>query len=304
MIILNGIHEVQVLQYVNSSEMSAETVKTNESMCIQTFPCGAMVSHKQHMITLPTCIQDPDNQTLDDTTYILNLPILTPLMSEKTREQFSAEELYLSELEIQLPELPNKTLKENLALKKAYATLGMDTIQLIQDMNQSLATGKLFWNNLSHPEDPWITLANDAKSGWTDFTNWLTDPFGLIGKVITVAHILLTAYLTYRIHTIFATMFTLQMQQASAAIVLAKIPAHEVHNRFVMTLDTMSNATDTSIDDKIQLVPFDIYSHSPQLSNEYHVPDLLVWLTLLTLLFYVMAKMAQKRCTPTLQKSF
>lgn len=149
-----------------------------------------------------------------------------------------------------------------------------------------------------HPTDVWIDAANSVTSGWNKFTDWLGDPFGITSKIITITHIMVTLYLIYRVQSLMATMCVLQMHTAKAATTLTKVSSEQLRQRILTALIPPAVQTQETVEDEgsqSNPFPYTLLNHSPQLSNDYHVVDIFIWITLLTLLIYVVVKLARQK---------
>ena len=98
------------------------------------------------------------------------------------------------------------------------------------------------------------------------------------------------------------------MMKVTTALTWSRIPTTQVQNRLLVTIPArisfptgeelkFFNETASQDTDVTQLIsfPFNIGNHTPQLSNDYHVLDVLILLTLLIFLFYIIAKFASKK---------
>lgn len=118
---------------------------------------------------------------------------------------------------------------------QAYQSLGVDSLKLIQNMNQTPEKGLIFLANETHdyPIDIWTNAATNIKSGWESFLGWMGDPFGLTSKILTLLHIMVTLYILYRLHSILTA---IAMMKVTTALTWSRIPTTQVQNRLLMTI--------------------------------------------------------------------
>ena len=281
------------------------------SLCVQQYPCDSIIRYHDQLILLPHCATRDEDPNEADTTYVLNLHVLAPLLSAETQATFSASEVYLSPLNMHLPELTNDTIASNKALWQAYDSLGVNSLKLINDMNQTLDKGLVFLLNETYerPPDIWVQTGTSIQSGWRSFVTWMGDPFGLTSKILTLLHIMVTLYILYRLNAILTAVAMLQISRSTATLVWNKIPQVQVHERILMTIpaqisipidDTgkvqnLSNSSLATANAQLISFPFGFSNHTPQLSNDYHVLDVMIWLTLTTILIYVIVNFTSKK---------
>jgi hypothetical protein len=178
-------------------------------------------------------------------------------------------------------------------------------------MNQTLDKRLVFLLNETYERtlDIWVQTGTSIQSGLRSFVACMVDPFGLTSKVLTLLHIMVTLYIPYRLNAILTAVAELQVSGSTATQVWNKVPPIQVHKRILMIIPAqlsistdvagmVQNVSNSSLEtENAQLIsfPFGFSNHTPELSKEYHVPDVMIWLSLTAILIYVIAKFTSKK---------
>jgi hypothetical protein len=273
LILLKKISSYQIITSANTSL----TVASNCSACLKTVPCGSRIQAGAQMTLIPLCPVVLEWQKSQPPAHILNLQVLGPLLDASLLRELSTEFTFNNPINVTLPNVTVFQPQNDQKLSDAFRTLGMQTIHLTTAINQSLEKGIIFQSSADHIvyKISQEGFAYSVAAGWESFKNFFTNPFQIFTKLDMLLQWVALAYLFYRVRILGAALAVRHI----AAQTLKE--ANDVHARkledFIQRLNTVPQTSST-------------FDYKPQLSEQYHVVDILIFLTLVAIGLYLVSQ--------------
>jgi hypothetical protein len=278
LILLRNIPTYQIITGVNKSL----TVVTNCTACLKSVPCSSKIQAGTHIAIIPTCSVDQQGQQLEPPAHIINLHVLTPLLDEKLLKDFSTEFTFSNPIQMTLPNISVFQPQRDQKLSDAFRTLGMQTIHLTTAINQTLEKGLIFQSASDHivyklSEEG---FGHQVAVKWRAVQNFFSNPFQIFTKVAMLLQWIAIAYLFYRSRILTAA---LAVRQVTAQQVKTANDAQARKlEEFMQQLNAVTPASS-------------MFVYKPQLSEQYHVVDILIFMTLVTIGIYLVSKLTVNR---------
>jgi hypothetical protein len=277
LILLRNIPTYQIITGVNRSL----TVVTNCTDCLKSVACGSKLQAEKHIAIIPIC--SVDQQQPQTPAHIINLHLLVPLLDEQLLKDFSTEFAFSNPIQMTLPNISVFKPQGDQKLSDAFRTLDMQTIHLTTALNQTLEKGLIFQSASDHivyklSEEG---FGHQVAVKWRAVQNFFSNPFQIFTKIDMLLQWIAIAYLFYRSRIL------------SAALVARQISAQQVRTandaqakkleEFMQQLNAVTPASSS------------MFVYKPQLSEQYHVVDILIFMTLVTIGIYLVSKLTVNR---------
>jgi hypothetical protein len=271
MILLSNVPNYEVI----TSESNSTTVYSNCSACLKTVPCGSKIQAGSSIVLIPNC--PSMGQGKEVAAHLINLQVLAPLLDSQLLQELSAEFTFGNPINVTLPNITVFKPQDEQKLSEAFRTLGIQTIHLTTAINHSLSEGLIFQS----PSDHIVYKLSEqgigyrVRVGWESFTNWLSDPFGIVTKVITLLQWIALGYLLYKVHILSTAMAIRPI--AVQALRQANVSHTQKLEGFFQRQNTPST-------------PPVLFEYKPEVSTEYHVLDFCMLVTLIAIAIYLVIK--------------
>jgi hypothetical protein len=278
LILLRNIPTYQIITGVNKSL----TVASNCTACLKSVPCGTKIQAATHIVIIPKCSVDQEGQQSESPAHIINLHVLSSLMDDKLLKDLSTEFTFSNPIQMTLPNFSVFQPQGDQKLSDAFRTLGMQNIHLTAALNQTLQKGLIFQSASDHivyklSEEG---FGHQIAAKWKAVQNFLSNPFQIFTKIDMLLQWIAIAYLFYRSRILSAA---LAVRIASAQQVKS---ANDAQARkledFMQQLTAVTPASS-------------MFVYKPQLSEQYHVVDILIFMTLVTIGIYLVSKLTVNR---------
>jgi hypothetical protein len=276
LILFRNIPTYQVITGFNKSL----TVMTNCTACLKTAPCGSKIQAQKYVAIIPTCSIDQQGRQPELPAHIVNMHLLLPFLDEQFLKDFSTEFTFNNPIQMTLPNITVYKPQGDQKLSDAFRTLGMQTIHLTTALNQTLEKGLIFQSASDHivyklSEEG---FGHQIAVKWKAVQNFFSNPFQIFTKIDMMLQWIAIAYLFYRSRIL------------SAALAARQISAQRIANssqvrKLEEFMQQLNAVTPTS--------PMFVYK--PQLSEQYHVVDILIFITLITIGIYLASKLTVNR---------
>lgn len=276
-VFFNNVPRYEIIE----SQDVTRNVQTNCSTCIHTVPCGVKIQTDSLIILIPRCPSLTDKEQFTTVSHVLNLQAIAPLLDPKLLEEFSAETTFFNPVNISLPAINVFQPQNQQKLSDAFRTLDTQSIHLTAAINQSLAKGLIFQSSADHIvyKISEQGFANRITASWESFKSWFSNPFQIITKLLTMLQTIAIIYLFYRIHVIAGALSLLQ----------AGVHAfREVEENTVKRLEEFFRQQNESPTGKPPLI-----NYVPQVSEDFHVMQTLIFLLLAGIILYAVGKRIQ-----------
>ena len=283
---------------------STQTFINNCMLCIQTLSCGSTIKINDTICIIPNCSfgkQDFNETTLNS--HVLNLQAIAPMLNEDLLRQLSSAESFGQQANLSLPlmNVYNKEYDEN--IKTASKNLGDDTLDLRQALNITLKQGKLFTTQGDHIIYQLENgLGYKLQTNWNAFTSYISSPFEITSKHFMIVQFLATGYLMYKVHFLA---ISLAARPAQAGVIILSDPAQFFHS-----INEAANSSTTSFPFTTTIGKIDhlqkyfaptsaaagpVFNYSPQISEDYHVLDAFLIVTIIIISICFMLRFARQR---------
>jgi hypothetical protein len=278
LILLRNIPTYQIITGVDRSL----TVVTNCTACLKTVPCGTKIQAEKHIIIISTCSIDLQGQQTQTPAHIINLHLLLPFLDEQLLKDFSTEFTFSNPIQMTLPNISVFKPQGDQKLSDAFQTLGMQAIHLTKAINQTLENGLVFQSASDHivyklSEEG---FGHQVAVKWRAVQNFFSNPFQIFTKIDMSLQWIAIAYLFYKSRILTAALSArlISAQQMRAA---SDAQAKKLEE-FMQQLNPVTPASS-------------MFVYKPQLSEQYHVVDILIFITLVTIGIYLVSKLTVNR---------
>jgi hypothetical protein len=315
-VVLSHITQYSLKRNANDTQR----MDSNCTWCIQQFPCNSIIQYREQIIQIPDCTTAPHNEM--ETVYTLNLQVIAPLLTTAALRSFSSAEFYADPIRVQLPDLPSDALEDEIQVKKALELLGNNSLYLVRNINQTLRKDIVFAVNNSEISTDWIARTSASiSSGWQSTKSWLSDPFGMTSKLLTLLQIAGIAFLFWKTQSLNTAIILLQAKGTHAIASIQKVNSSEIQQRISFIVEPTKTAnvitTGNSLPAKVVMDVNNIdmaevekwlqylrepartiksfMEHQPQLSDEYHTLDALIIIMLMAIFLYLVTCFAKKQ---------
>jgi hypothetical protein len=276
LILLRNIPTYQIITGVNRSL----TVATNCTACLKIVQCSSKVQAGTQIAIIPTCSADQQGQQSESPAHIINLHLLTPLLDEKLLMDLSTEFTFSNPIQMTIPNISIFEPQKDQKLSDAFRTLGMQTIHLTTAINQTLEGGLIFQSASDHivyklSEEG---FGHQVAAKWKAVQNFFSNPFQIFTKVDMILQWIAIAYVFYRSRILAAAVAVRQVSAQRTANISQAMKLED----FLQQLNPVTPASS-------------MFVYKPQLSEQYHVVDILICMALVTIGMYLVSKLTAHR---------
>jgi hypothetical protein len=256
-------------------------VQTNCTACLITVPCGVKIQADKYTLFIPSCAESERSRETISVSHLANLHLIAPLVDADLLTKLSTEFTFQRPLNLTLPKMSIYQKGEDTDID----ILDKPNINLARAINDTLTEGKVFKTH----SDKLMYLLDQQKEAWlsgislADLTSWIKNPFDFGSSLVTIILVLAVAYLYFRMYTMGGALILLQQ---AAPQVRAQDPSlrQQLENHFKpKATPPIANVT-----------PW-LFEYSPQISNQFHVLDLLILLLMIATVSYVLWSIIKRR---------
>jgi uncharacterized protein YhbP (UPF0306 family) len=271
---------------VTESNGREHEIQLQCSSCTKQMRCNTKISTIVGIFYMAPCKSLRQNQQDTHITgYVTNLHALTPFLDRDLISKLSAEYSFATSINFSFPKI--KFFKnEDPSLSAAFRTLDTPQISLDSVINQTLQDGVVFKSESDKIiyDLQKLGLQLQSQFSWSALTSWIINPFSLPTNLCILALLIAVVYLFFRVRSL-----------ATMIIMLQQVRPVEVQT---ISFQEQLQAFLKQKREKITTQPtfFNIpLKFEPQISRDFHVLDLLIFLTIIAISLYLLWRKFKSR---------
>ena len=264
--------------------------QTNCTHCLKTVPCGSIIRSQHHMINIPDCPQQFNNNDNSTTYFIHNLHIIGQLLDTEILDRISAS--FTTEIEQNFT-IPPIDFRDPIRLKDAFKIMDINKHDLASILNHTLQNGLIF----DSPADHVIHIMQNTEAFYTippdTFTiNWqaiqdffLSPLFSMAFKALNILEAAAIIYLYLKLNRIMGMVAALNGAPQAIAQSVTPNMQELIHKHLAAKMETTTQYTSTSSN----------FNYTPLIAREYHPLDFFILIVLIAILAYIAARFARNK---------
>jgi hypothetical protein len=222
-------------------------------------------------------IFDKVNQT-HITGYVTNLHAMTPFLDRDLISKLSAEYSFATSINFSFQKIKFFE-NEDPAHRAAFRTLETPQISLDSVINQTLQDGVVFKSESDKIiyDLQKLGLQLQSQFSWSTLTSWIINPFSLPTNLCILVLLIAVVYLFFRVRSLAAMIIMLQQVRP---VEVQSIAFQRQLEEFLKQKTEKTSTPATYFNIPLQ--------YEPQISRDFHVLDLFILLTIITICLYLL----------------
>ena len=261
-----------------------QTTKFNQSCvsCIVSVPCNHKIETPHGILFTPAtqCEQARSNNETVLEGHLANLHLLSAFLSDELINKLSSDFSLKNPLNWTLPALEVYRPDEEAAIAKADRILDSPQIDIQKVINDTMRDSIIFKSEsdrLSYEIKQITTRDWSSSFNFSSLTSWIKNPFAIGTNFILILLIVGLAFIYYKVYALSMAILMLQRLVPTQSLTLEE----ELHNFLNQRQTTLSTVT--------PLV------YRPQVSQEYHILDVIIIILFIAFWLYLAWKVFKAR---------